>query len=99
MNIAVIGIGGVGGYFGGKLTQLLYGNKDLHIYFVARNQHIVEIKSTGLVLDTDDGLIICKPTLATDTISELPQLYLCIICVKSYDLENALGFYSKEKSN
>ncbi len=90
MNIAVIGIGGVGGYFGGKLAHSLKDNKNHQIYFIARNQHLIEIKSKGLVLDTDDGLMICKPTLATDDISELPQLDLCIICVKSYDLDNAL---------
>ncbi|HNX23285.1 MAG TPA: 2-dehydropantoate 2-reductase N-terminal domain-containing protein, partial [Spirochaetota bacterium] len=44
MNIAVIGIGGVGGYFGGKLSRLLKDNKNLNIYFIARNQHLAEIK-------------------------------------------------------
>jgi ketopantoate reductase len=29
MNIAVIGIGGVGDYFGRKLTQLLNAEKDI----------------------------------------------------------------------
>ena len=33
MNIAVIGVGGVGGYFGGKLTQL-FDDPDLKIFFV-----------------------------------------------------------------
>lgn len=46
MNIAVIGIGGAGGYFGGKLTQLLNDTKDIHIYFIARNKHLEEIKKT-----------------------------------------------------
>ena len=39
LNIAVIGVGGVGGYFGGKLTTLLSRNRDLKIYFIARNEH------------------------------------------------------------
>lgn len=90
MNIAVIGIGGVGGYFGGKLTQLLKNDKNLNVYFVARNQHLNEIKKNGLILDTDEGQMVCKPTLATDNISELPQLDLCLVCVKSYDLDNVL---------
>jgi len=90
MNIAVLGIGGVGGYFGGKLTQLLKDGKDLSVYFIARNQHLNEIQRNGLLLDTDDGQMICMPTLATDKISELPKLDLCLICVKSYDLDNIL---------
>ncbi|MBN1381148.1 MAG: 2-dehydropantoate 2-reductase [Deltaproteobacteria bacterium] len=90
MNIAVIGVGGVGGYFGGKLAQLLPRKSDLNIYFIARHRHLEEIKKNGLLLDTDDGQMICRPTGATDAISELPVLDWCLICVKSYDLENAL---------
>lgn len=90
MNIGVIGIGGVGGYFGGKLTQLLNNSKDLAIYFVARNKHLHEIQKNGLILDTDEGVKICKPTYATDNILELPNLDFCLICVKSYDLDNVL---------
>ena len=90
MNIAVIGIGGVGGYFGGKLTQLLKTEDNLKIYFIARNQHLNAIKKHGLLLDTTDGQILCKPTLATDNISKLPPLDLCLLCVKSYDLNNVL---------
>ncbi len=90
MNIAVIGIGGVGGYFGGKLTQLLKDDQDLNIYFIARGQHLNEIKRNGLLLDTEDGQLLCNPTLATDDLSELPQLDFCLVCVKSYDLEKVL---------
>ena len=90
MNIAVIGIGGVGGYFGGKLASLIDHENDIKVYFIARNSHLDEIKSNGLILDTDEGQIVCRPTLATDDISELPPLDLCLICVKGYDLENAL---------
>ncbi len=90
MNIAVIGIGGVGGYFGGKLTQLLNDEKELNIYFIARNRHLDEIKRNGLILDTDAGQTICRPTLATDDIFELPQLDLGLICVKSYSLDDIL---------
>lgn len=90
MTIAVIGIGGVGGYFGGKLTQLLSGETHLKIYFIARNQHLEEIKKNGLLLDSEEGQLICRPTLATSDISALPQLDICFICVKSYDLEKVL---------
>jgi len=44
MNIAVIGIGGVGGYYGGKLAQLLKDDNNLKLFFIARNQHLIEIK-------------------------------------------------------
>ncbi|MHB8127194.1 MAG: 2-dehydropantoate 2-reductase [Desulfitobacteriaceae bacterium] len=93
MNVGVIGVGGVGGYFGGKLAKLLdqNANIDLKIYFIARNEHLEEIKKNGLILSTvDEGEIICRPTLVTDKFDELPGLDLCLICIKSYDLNNVL---------
>jgi 2-dehydropantoate 2-reductase len=89
MNIGVIGIGGVGGYFGGKLTQL-ESDHNLNIFFIARGEHLKEIKNHGLILDTEDEEMICKPTLTTDNIKELPILDFCLLCVKSYDLDNIL---------
>lgn len=102
MNIGIIGVGGVGGYFGGKLVKLLDQNsiQDLKIYFIARNKHLEEIKNNGLILSTvDEGEIICRPTLATDNFDELPELDLCLICVKSFDLNNALNKLESKITN
>lgn len=90
MNIGVIGVGGVGGYFGGKLTQLLKNDAALKIFFVARNQHLKAIQANGLLLDTDEGQMVCRPTSAIENIQELPRLDYCLICVKGYDLEPVL---------
>ncbi len=89
-NIAVIGTGGVGGYFGGKLSQLK--KDDGNIFFIARGKHLEEINKNGLTLKTsDEGTFECKPTLATDDIADLPLLDLCIICVKSFSLTAVLN--------
>lgn len=91
MNIGVIGVGGVGGYFGGKLTQLLQTSSDLKVYFIARNEHLTNIRKNGLTLKTAaDGELICRPTYVSDDFNELPELDLCLICVKSYDLGSVL---------
>lgn len=89
-NIAFLGVGGVGGYFGGKMTQLLENNaNDVRIYFVARGEHLKVINENGLLLKTKtDGERKCIPTLATDDCNELPMLDICYICVKQYDLES-----------
>jgi len=92
MNIAFIGIGGVGGYFGGKMAQLL-NNKSygINLYYIARGEHLEAIQEHGLKLKTSsDGEFNCIPTLATDNYNELPILDYCFICVKQYDLENSL---------
>lgn len=90
MNIAVIGVGGVGGYFGGKLTSLLRSDKDLRVYFIARGAHLEAIRDSGLLLDTDEGQMICRPTRALENIAELPRVDLCLLGVKGYSLKEAL---------
>jgi len=90
MNIGIIGAGGVGGYFGGKICKeaLSQGTK---VYFVARGKHLDEIRKKGLhVSTTAEGDWVCNPTSATDHIEELPVLDVCLLCVKSYDLKNVV---------
>ncbi|WP_242861406.1 ketopantoate reductase family protein [Cellulosilyticum ruminicola] len=90
MNIAFIGIGGVGGYFGGKLSQVT-DKETRKLYFIARGNHLKAIQEKGLLLKTNkEGDFKCAPYLATDHIDELPMLDLCFICVKGYDLANVL---------
>ncbi|MBN1780848.1 2-dehydropantoate 2-reductase [bacterium] len=93
-HIGIIGTGGVGGYFGGKLARSMQINPDLNfrVYFVARGSHLDEIRRHGLILSTsDEGDSVCYPTEATDRIENLPHLDLCLLCVKSYDLHAVLN--------
>ncbi len=43
MKIAVVGAGGVGGYFGGKIASSGYD-----VTFVARGEHLKAIRENGL---------------------------------------------------
>lgn len=88
MNIGIIGVGGVGGYFGGKICHHLERSKP---YFIARGKHLEEIRKKGLHLTTaDEGEIVCYPRLATDDFNSLPVLDICFLCVKVYDLHDVL---------
>lgn len=91
-NVVFIGIGGIGGYFGGRVAQYL--GKDSESYstvFVARNEQLKRIKESGLVLNTPkEKGIICKPTVATDNINDIKKVDVCFICSKSYDLDQIL---------
>ncbi|MHA1379743.1 MAG: ketopantoate reductase family protein [Candidatus Helarchaeota archaeon] len=92
-QICVCGIGGVGGYFGGRIAYNIENSNDTKkkVYFLARGDHLEEIKKNGLRLHLSDGSeLICKPTIATDDINDLPVPDLCIICVKSYDLDDLM---------
>ncbi len=44
MRIGIIGIGGVGGYFGGKLAREYENSSQHEIIFVARGEHLKAIQ-------------------------------------------------------
>lgn len=99
MRIGIIGIGGVGGYFGGKLARE-YGQKGPHeIIFIARGEHLQEIKKNGLQLFTREGDYVVKPTLATDITKEAGIFDLVFFCTKSYALEEAAYDFKNNINN
>ncbi len=94
MRIGIVGIGGVGGYYGGKLA-LEYGpSKEHDIVFIARGEHLEAIRRKGLRLITVEGEYTAEPTLATDSPAEIGRLDLVLFCVKSYGLEEAARMIS-----
>lgn len=89
MKIAIIGMGGVGGYFGGKLAKAYVPSGHHQVYFVARGAHLAKIKERGLAVRADDGDFTAFPTLAADRPQEIGRVDLVLFCVKSYDFEEA----------
>lgn len=88
MRIAIIGIGGVGGYYGGKLARH-YANQDgIDVIFIAKGGHLKEIQKNGLRQITEEGTFTAIPTKATDKPAELGVFDLVLFCVKGYDLES-----------
>lgn len=91
MNIGIVGVGGVGGYFGGKIAKYFAYDNENNIYFIARGEHLKKIREDGLeIRSIKEGRIICRPTMITDRFDELPMLDICFICVKAYDLNIVL---------
>ena len=89
MRIGIIGIGGVGGYYGGKLALKYTGRSKHEVLFYARGAHLAAIRRDGLKLVTVDGEFIVRPAQATDNPAEMGPLDLAIFCTKSYGLEDA----------
>lgn len=88
MQIAIIGIGGVGGYYGGKLARRYAAGSDPRIVFVARGENLRAIRAHGLHQIAEDGSFIVRPHVATDDPSGLGVFDVVLLCVKSYDLES-----------
>lgn len=89
MKTAIVGIGGVGGYFGGLLAKQYTDDKDVEIVFIARGNHLEQIKKNGLKLITEKETMVVRPDLATDDPSGCGVFDCVIFCVKAYDLENS----------
>ena len=83
-KIAVIGIGGVGGYVAGMLAKAYP-----HVTMVARGARGESIRENGLVLHSDyKGEIVAKPERVVP-VREMGQQDYIFICVKNYSLEDA----------
>jgi 2-dehydropantoate 2-reductase len=89
MNMAVVGLGGVGGYFGGRLAWKYAGSAEHRVIFVARGAHLEAIRAQGLLLRTQEGDFTIRPDLATDRPAEAGPCDLILFAVKGYDLETA----------
>lgn len=89
-KIIIAGIGGVGGYFGGLLAKQFQESNEVEIYFLARGEHLKQIKSKGLKLIKGDVELNATPKLATDNANEIGIVDYIILCTKSYDLEKTI---------
>ena len=95
MRIAVVGIGGVGGYYGGKLAQYYNSRSDIEVVFIARGEHLAQIQKHGLKLLTTEGNLTAMPAIATGNPKKLGPMDLVIICVKTYGLERCMRILEK----
>ena len=87
-NIAILGLGAVGGYYGGRLAS--YYSKENRIIFFARGENEKAIRMNGLKLISDEEEQIIHPSILTNNAAAVGPVDLIIICVKSFDLEKSL---------
>ena len=86
MRIVVVGAGGVGGYFGGRLAA---AGED--VAFVARGSHLAALRSEGLRIESPLGAVHLPAVRATDAPSELGPCDLVLLCVKLRDSADAIA--------
>ncbi len=84
MRIAVMGTGGVGGYFGGRLAA---AGQDVN--FIARGAHLEALRRSGLRITSALGDATIAPAQATDDPAAIGPVDLVIFTVKLYDTEAA----------
>jgi 2-dehydropantoate 2-reductase len=84
LKILVLGAGGVGGYFGGRLVE---AGGD--VTFLARERRAAELASGGLVIKSPCG----DATLRVQTVragEPLAPYDIVLLCCKAYDLDSAI---------
>jgi 2-dehydropantoate 2-reductase len=80
MRIAVMGTGGTGGYFGGLLARA--GEE---VTFIARGDHLEEIRKNGLAIKSVLAGDFSIPANATDNTQDIGPVDFVLFCVKAYD--------------
>jgi 2-dehydropantoate 2-reductase len=85
MRIAIMGSGGLGGYFGARLVQ--GGAADVH--FVARGKHLEAMRQEGLRVEGPEPLHV-KPVQVTDDPRKIGVADVVMFCVKLWDTEQAI---------
>ena len=74
MKIAVMGSGGVGGYFGARLAQ---GGSD--VGFIARGAHLAALREKGLLVESKLGNISLPKVRVTDDPTNLGTVDVLLV--------------------
>ena len=81
MHIAIVGAGGVGGYFGGRLAQ---SGQD--VTFIARGPHLNAIKENGLKIISTRGNFEINPATATSDPHDIGTVDVILVAVKAWSV-------------
>src|SRR5258707_916060 len=81
MRIAVLGAGGIGGYYGARLAKAGHD-----VVRVARGAHLEALKRRGVTVRTPDEEL-TLPITAVPDVRGLEPVDLLLFCVKAYDTE------------
>ena len=85
IKIAVLGVGGVGGYFGGRLAAAGHD-----VSFVARGEHLQAMRRDGLTVESVAGDFALESVVATDDPAEIGEVDYVLLGVKTWQLDAAI---------
>lgn len=91
VKIAIVGLGGVGGFIGGSLADhYMPGHGAVEVYFIARGETLRTVAENGLTVETPQRTFTARPTKVTDDASQIGVMDYVIYCTKSYDVEEGI---------
>ncbi|CAM5417100.1 ketopantoate reductase family protein [Streptomyces pseudogriseolus] len=83
MRIAIVGAGGVGGYFGARLAAA-----DHEVTFVARGRHLEAVRRSGLLVRSPLGDVRTSPGAVVESVADVDGADLVVVAVKLWDTED-----------
>jgi 2-dehydropantoate 2-reductase len=86
VRVAVVGAGGVGGYFGARLVE---AGED--VLFIARGAQLDALRFTGLSIVSPRGSAVLGPQRATDDPAEVGPVDAVLLCVKTWQLADVVA--------
>ena len=86
MRIAILGSGGVGGYFGARLAA-----SGTDVTFVARGAHLAALRDRGVRVLSPQGDVYVPHVNATDDPSTIGPVDIVFFTVKLYDTDQAVS--------
>lgn len=81
MRVAIVGAGGVGGYFGGRLAQA--GEE---VVFIARGAHLQAMQAHGLRVESPLGDVVVSPVQATAKPANVGIVDVVLVAVKAWQV-------------
>lgn len=85
-KILIVGIGGVGGYFGGLLAKAYHSKDEIQILFLSRGRNLQKIKTDGIKVFDNKIEFIAHPNLISDDVHDFGVVDYVLICTKTYSL-------------
>jgi 2-dehydropantoate 2-reductase len=84
VRFAVIGVGGVGGYFGARLAEAGH-----EVTFVARGVHLAALRAHGLHVHSPKGDFVLNPASVTEDAATIGTVDCVILGVKAWQVLDA----------
>lgn len=84
MKIAIVGVGGAGGYFGARLAEAGH-----EVALIARGEHLAAIRERGLRVDSVHGDVVVRPAHATDDPATIGPVDCVLVGVKTWQVAEA----------
>lgn len=90
VKVLIVGLGGVGGFYGGLLAKQFASDESVNICFLARGENLRVILEQGLRVNSKDYNFVIKPCLVTSNVEEIGVVDYIVLSTKDYDLQNTL---------